>query len=198
VERRRTGRPPPPHAGGGRPGGTSRPAGSIQSLLTFSACASRPLTKKGRILNSGEERLLLKAKTKLDAPLEDADYRALAAVRAELRGFAHFTEQVVKKAGLTPQQHQVLVALRATDSGEMSIGELAEALFLKPHSVSGLADRLESLGLVERVPREADRRSKDLRLTGKARVLMSSLSRTHRDELRRIRPLLISLLSQLD
>ena len=119
-------------------------------------------------------------------------------MRAELRGFAHFTEQVVKQAGLTPQQHQVLVALRATDSGEMAIGELADALFLKPHSVSGRADRLESLGLVERVQRETDRRSKGLRLTPKARVLMSSLSRTHRDELRRIRPLLISLLSQLD
>jgi DNA-binding MarR family transcriptional regulator len=143
-------------------------------------------------------RLFLQGKTKTDAPLEDADYRTLAAVRAELRGFAHFTEQVAKQAGLTRQQHQVLVALRATDSGEMSIGELAEALFLKPHSVSGLADRLESLGFVERVQRVADRRSKGLRLTKKARSLMSDLSRTHRDELRRIRPLLISLLSQLD
>jgi DNA-binding MarR family transcriptional regulator len=133
-----------------------------------------------------------------NSPLEDKDYRTLAAVRAELRGFAHFTEQVVKNAGLTPQQHQVLVALRATDEGEMPVGELAEALFLRPHSVSGLADRLEALGMVERVQRANDRRSIGLRLTGKARSLMSSLSRTHRDELRRIRPLLISLLSQLD
>ena len=157
-------------------------------------------TEQGRIAirDSSDERLLLKARKTTAQELEDADYRALAAVRAELRGFAHFTELVVKRAGLTPQQHQVLVALRATDKGEMSIGELAEALYLKPHSVSGLADRLESLDLVERVQRESDRRSKDLRLTGKARVLMSSLSRTHRDELRRIRPLLISLLSQLD
>ena len=141
---------------------------------------------------------LLQGKTRSDAPLEDADYRALAAVRAAMRGFAHFTEQVVKEAGLTRQQHYVFVALGATESGEMSIGELAEALYLKPHSVSGLADRLESLGLVERVPRATDRRSKDLRLTQEARLLMASLSRIHRDELRRIRPLLISLLSQLD
>ncbi len=130
--------------------------------------------------------------------LADSDYRALAAVRAELRGFAHFTEAVVKRAGLTPQQHQVLVALRAAESGELSIGELAEILLLKPHSVSGLADRLEALGLVERVRKDSDRRSRNLRLTAKASRLMTSLSRTHRDELRRIRPLLISLLSQLD
>jgi DNA-binding MarR family transcriptional regulator len=130
--------------------------------------------------------------------LDDSDYRALAAVRAALRGFAHFTEDVVRGVGLTPQQHQVLVALRAAETGELAIGELADILLLKPHSVSGLADRLEALGLAERIARQADRRGRALRLTAKGRELMASLSRTHRDELRRIRPLLISLLSQLD
>ena len=130
--------------------------------------------------------------------LDDEDYRTLAAVRAAIRGFAHFTEKVVQAAGLTPQQHQVLVALRAAETGELAIGELAETLILQPHSVSGLADRLQALGLVERARRDDDRRVVVLRLTAKAKKLMSSLSRTHRDELRRIRPLLISLLSQLD
>ena len=68
--------------------------------------------------------------------LDDGDYRTLAAVRAELRGFAHFTEQVAQTAGLTPQQHQVLVALRAAADRELTIGQLAETLLLKPHSVS--------------------------------------------------------------
>lgn len=130
--------------------------------------------------------------------LDDKDYRTLAAVRAAIRGFAHFTEKVVQAAGLTPQQHQVLVALRAAENGELSIGELADTLLLQPHSVSGLADRLQTVGLVERIRSEDDRRVVTLRLTVKARQLMTSLSRTHRDELLRIRPLLISLLSQLD
>ena len=130
--------------------------------------------------------------------LKDEDFRALAAVRAAIRGFAHFTEKVVQGAGLTPQQHQVLVALRAADNGELSIGELAKTLMLRHHSVSGLADRLEALALVDRARSKDDRRVVVLRLTDKARELMSSLSHTHREELRRIRPLLISLLSQLD
>ncbi len=130
--------------------------------------------------------------------LNDEDFRTLAAVRAAIRGFSHFTEEVVQAAGLTPQQHQVLVSLRASKNGELAIGELAKELMLRPHSVSGLADRLGALGLVDRARSEADRRVVVLRLTGKARELMSSLSLTHRDELRRIRPLLISLLSQLD
>lgn len=130
--------------------------------------------------------------------LTDEDFRTLAAVRAAIRGFAHFTEEVVQAAGLTPQQHQVLVSLRAAETGELSIGELAKTLMLRHHSVSGLADRLESLGFVARTRSKGDRRVVVLRLTAKARELMSSLSHTHREELRRIRPLLISLLSQLD
>jgi DNA-binding MarR family transcriptional regulator len=130
--------------------------------------------------------------------LRDKDYRTLAAVRAELRGFAHFTEKVAKTAGLTPRQHQALVALRGATDDQLSIGQLAEILLLEPHSVSGLVDRLQSIGLVERVKSQTDRRCVTVRLTDRARDLMSSLSVTHRDELRRIRPLLISLLSQLD
>ena len=130
--------------------------------------------------------------------LKDEDFRTQAAVRAAIRGFAHFTEKVVQGAGLTPQQHQVLVSLCAAEGGELSIGELANKLMLRHHSVSGLADRLEALGLVDRARGKEDRRIVVLRLTDKARALMGSLSHIHREELRRIRPLLISLLSQLD
>ena len=130
--------------------------------------------------------------------ITDEDFRTLAAVRAAIRGFAHFTAKVVEDEGLTAQQHQVLVALRASDDAELSIGDLAKALLLRPHSVSGLADRLEALDLVDRARDERDRRVVVLRLTDKAHALMASLSHIHREELRRIRPLLISLLSQLD
>lgn len=129
--------------------------------------------------------------------LKDRDYKALASVRAELRSFAHFTEEVVSSAGLTPQQHQILLAVRAADDQELTIGQIAETMFLKPHSVSGMADRLVAAGLAERVRSSADRRSIRLKLTEKARKLLDSLGKTHADELRRIRPLLISLLSQL-
>ena len=119
-------------------------------------------------------------------------------VRAELRAFAHFTEQVTSRAGLTPQQHQILLALRASDGGSLTIGELAATMLLKPHSISGMADRLAALGLVERMQGQGDRRRVHLRLTEKARDVLASLSEIHRAELRRIRPLLSALLSELD
>jgi DNA-binding MarR family transcriptional regulator len=131
-------------------------------------------------------------------PLSDRDYRVLASVRAELRSFAHFTEQMTSQVGLTAQQHQILLALRAAEHGALSVGELAGIMLLKPHSVSGMADRLEAAGLIERVRGDQDRRCITLRPTPAARDLLASLGQAHRAELKRIRPLLISLLSQLE
>jgi DNA-binding MarR family transcriptional regulator len=130
--------------------------------------------------------------------LTDEDYRTLAAIRAALRRFMHFSEDAAKSAGLTPQQHQALLAIRAAQDSAMSIGELAEFLVIQPHSASELADRLGALGLVDRKPDAKDRRMMKLRLTRAAEGALLSLSVTHRDELRRLRPLLSELLVRLD
>lgn len=129
--------------------------------------------------------------------IDDRDYKLLASIRAELRRFSKFTERNTTSVGLTPQQHQVLLALRASDRLELSIGELAETMLLEPHSISGMVDRLAKIGLVERVRSGIDRRRINLRLTAKADKVLSSLAEAHKAELRRIRPLLIKLLSDL-
>lgn len=140
----------------------------------------------------------MKARKKPTSILSDADYQTLAAIRAALRRFTHFSEDAAKSAGLTPQQHQALLAIRASNSGLISIGELAEFLFIQPHSASELVDRLGALGLVDRMQDPKDRRSSKLSLTPAADNTLLSLSVTHRDELRRIRPLLSELLEKLD
>jgi len=128
--------------------------------------------------------------------LSDEHYEALASIRHELRRFLHFSEQAASGAGVTPQQHQALLAIRAS-GGEMLIGSLAEQLLLKPHSASEHVDRLARLGLVERKAGTSDRRQVAVALTPDGRSLLSSLSLAHRDELRRIRPLLTQLIEQL-
>lgn len=132
------------------------------------------------------------------ALISDEDYKVLASVRAELRRLARFTEVNTTNAGLTPKQHQVLLAIRASEHMELSMGELAEVMLVEPHSISGMADRLAKLGLVVRVRSEGDRRRIKLRLTDKAKGLLASLAQVHKTELRRIRPLLGRLLAQLD
>ena len=132
------------------------------------------------------------------AQLTDEDYRTLAAIRHAIKRFIHFSEEAARAAQLTPQQHQALLAIRAENSLSMTVGELSEFLLIQPHSASELVNRLEVLGLVERQSDDQDRRVMRIHLTDEAEAVLVSLSMTHRDELRRLRPLLSELLSKLD
>src|SRR5690606_30729116 len=86
-------------------------------------------------------------------PLSDRDYRALAEFRSALRRFLHFSEQAAREAGITPAQHQLLLAVRGfAGPGTPVVGDLAEALQLRHHSTVELVDRAERAGLVTRVP----------------------------------------------
>ena len=70
--------------------------------------------------------------------LDDHDYVALAAFRHSLRSFLAFSEQAARKAGLTPQQHQALLAVRGLVSEKgVTVGELAGRLLLKHHTTVG-------------------------------------------------------------
>jgi len=128
-----------------------------------------------------------------------ADYRALASFRYTLRKFLAFSETAAKGVGLTPQQHQALLAIMGyPDPEDVTIGALAERLLLKHHSTVELVDRLTELELVKRVRDTEDRRRVILRLTKKAQQLLGSLSAAHLEELRRFRPVFAALLDRLD
>jgi DNA-binding MarR family transcriptional regulator len=127
----------------------------------------------------------------------ESDYRSLSDFRFELRKFLRFSEEAAHAAGLTAQQHQALLAIRAGNSHGMLIGELADRLLLRPHSVSELVDRLEAHQLVTRAQDQEDRRQVSVQLTDLARDTLASLSSGHRAELRRLRPLLQRLLQTL-
>jgi len=129
--------------------------------------------------------------------LTAADYGVLADFRYALRRFQAFSEAQAAALGLTPQQHQALLAIKAAPAEAATVGYLADRLVLKPHSASGLVDRLASLGLIERRTGSLDRRRALLRLTDKAEVVLSDLSLIHGEEIRRLRPLLIDLLGKL-
>ena len=120
--------------------------------------------------------------------LTDADYEALAEFRFSLRQFLAFSEAEAAASGLTPQQHQALLVLRAARQGSGTVGHLAERLILKPHSASGLVDRLVTLGLVERRSSERDKRQALLALTDQGQQVLETLSDIHRQEIRRLRP----------
>ncbi|MEE4452251.1 MarR family winged helix-turn-helix transcriptional regulator [Novosphingobium resinovorum] len=130
--------------------------------------------------------------------LTDADYLALADFRFSLRQFQAFSEAQAAQCGLTPQQHQALLVIRATAPGTATVGHVAERLILKPHSATGLVDRMVGLDLVRREPSPLDKRQTVLSLTPQAHRMLETLSATHREEIRRLRPMLIDLLGRMD
>src|SRR5919201_6359039 len=87
-----------------------------------------------------------------------SDYEALAAFRYALRRFLRFSEQGARAAGLTPQQHQILLAIKGQPGREWaSISDLAEGLQVRHHAAVGLVDRCERAGLARRPPDPDDR-----------------------------------------
>ena len=129
--------------------------------------------------------------------LIDIDYAALAEFRFALRRFQMFSETKAGEAGLTPQQHQALLAIRAADPDAATVGYVAQRLIVKPHTASELIDRLEAIDLVRREPAPSDRRRALLRLTSQATGILSALSSAHREEIRRLQPLLVEHLTRL-
>ena len=126
------------------------------------------------------------------------DYETLAEFRHVLRQFGAFSEGAAHGVGLTARQHQALLAIKGFPGREeVTVGELAERLCLKHHSVVGLLDRLMGRGLIRRRVAEKDRRRVMIALTAQAEALLLGLTLAHRDELRRLAPLLQELLSKL-
>jgi len=112
--------------------------------------------------------------------LEAADYQSLGEFRRAIRDFLAFIEESAREQGVTAQQHQALLAIKAHVGPEpMSIGELAEALRIKNHSAVGLVARLVERGLVGRRASEFDRRRVLLQLEPPGQEVLERISETN-------------------
>ncbi len=130
--------------------------------------------------------------------LPDRDYEALARFRHGLRVFLSFSEAAARAAGLPPAQHQLLLAIRGwTGDGDPTIGDVAEMLVLRHHSVVELVQRAAAAGLITSTPDPADGRRQRLHLTTDGATKLADLSALHRDELRRFRTELSPILHEL-
>ena len=126
------------------------------------------------------------------------EYEILAEFRYALRRFLRFSEAAAREHGLTPQQHQALLAIEGFPGRDkVTVGELAERLQLQHHSAVGLADRLEAQNLIERSPAPSDRRKVYLSLTAHGHAVIDKLSSLHQEELLRLVPQLRSLIIRI-
>ena len=117
--------------------------------------------------------------------LTQEDYQALGAFREALRRFLRFSEAGAEALGMTPQQHQALLAIRAHPGPDpMSVGQLASRLLIKNHSAVGLVARLQERSLVTRETSPDDRRRVLLKLTPRAEQQLDIISRNNLRELK--------------
>ena len=148
-----------------------------------------------RLLTSSSKAEEMPSSTK---PLSKTQYETLAAFRYALRRFLHFSENAAHAAGLTPQQHQALLAIKGFPGRDrVTVGELAERLQLRHHSTVGLVDRLAAEQYVLRVRSEQDRRQVFVQLTARGEAILAQLSAAHSRQLKQIGPELNRLLQQL-
>jgi DNA-binding MarR family transcriptional regulator len=130
--------------------------------------------------------------------LSKAEYEMLAAFRYTLRSFLGFSQTAAASVGLTPQQHQALLAIKGFPGRDyVTNGELAEQLQIKHHSAVGLLNRLEAQGLLAREQGHSDKRKVYVTLTPRGTRLLEKLTAAHQDELRQIASQLRSILERL-
>jgi DNA-binding MarR family transcriptional regulator len=130
----------------------------------------------------------------MNRDLSDAEYRELLAFRTAIRRFLQWSEEQATGLGITPAQHQLLLAIRGHDGrdhhGDLgpTIGDVAESMLLRHHSAVGLVNRAVAADLVERHTDSEDQRIVRLRLTALGSRRLRQLAGLHLAELRRMMP----------
>ena len=129
--------------------------------------------------------------------LTQEQYEALAEFRYQIRRFLHFSETTARNAGLEPQQHQLLLAIRGSSDGTLTIGMVAERLQIQHHSAVELVARATARGLVTRHCGETDRRKVFVRLSDAGATALAELTAAHRREMQTAAPELIRILQRI-
>jgi DNA-binding MarR family transcriptional regulator len=131
-------------------------------------------------------------------PLSEENFKAMAELRYQIRCFLRFSENAARKAGIEPQQHQLLLAVRGfPDNLKPTIGVLAERMQLQHHSTVELVDRLVDRGYLCRLRATDDRRQVLVKLTHDGEEFLKGLSLHHLQELQSTGPRFVRILQSL-
>ena len=126
------------------------------------------------------------------------DFKAMAELRYQIRRFLRFSENAARQAGIEPQQHQLLLAIRGLPDGvKPTIGALAERMQLQHHSTVELIDRLVERGFLLRLRATDDRRQVLVKLTHEGEKFLQKLSLHHLQELQSVGPTFVKVLQSL-
>ncbi len=136
--------------------------------------------------------------SKKPLPLEDEVFvRLLRTADALLRD----VEQILKPAGLSHAQYNVLRILRGAGPEGLACSEIGCRMITRDPDITRLVDRLEARGLVSRERERADRRVVRTRIAAEGlrilRDLDEPISALHRRQLRHVPASRLRLLARL-
>jgi DNA-binding MarR family transcriptional regulator len=136
----------------------------------------------------------------MTAELSERHYQSLAAFRYALRKFLRFSKDyLVAQAGLTHEQYEALLALKAFSPPEgLVISEVSERLQVKHHTAVSLIDKLAKRRLVTKKRGIPDRRKVHVRLTSSGVAVVNRVAGEHRAVLRQLAPEVITALQGLE
>jgi DNA-binding MarR family transcriptional regulator len=104
----------------------------------------------------------------------------------------------VRSAGIEPQQHQLLLAVKGLPEGTRpTVTALSHRLCLKHHSTVELINRLEQRHAIIRRPSPHDRREVLIELTPFGEEILGKLSVLHWQELQSLAPALSTALETI-
>lgn len=133
--------------------------------------------------------------TKHQDHLGEGDYEALANLRYSIRRFRQFSAKEADKLGLSPQQHQALLAIKGLPRGrEMTARMLTDRLLMGRRLVEELVQQLVDEGYVEAEAPTKGRSGQVIRLTCKAEDALDQLASAHLFEIRKMAPELMQAL----
>ena len=89
--------------------------------------------------------------------------RSLRLLAETYQAFERLSGRHVRELGLTPAQFDIVATLGNTAG--LSFRELGERTLITKGTLTGVVDRLQARGLVERIASDVDRRSVSVRLT---------------------------------
>jgi DNA-binding MarR family transcriptional regulator len=114
--------------------------------------------------------------------------QGLAGFRLALRRFLAASEAISKRAGVTQQQYQAMLAIKTWPTQSMTMGDLADQLLLTHHAAVQLVNRMAKAGVAARAPSSTDRRSVLVKLTEAGEALLDRLAGLHLEEVLRQEP----------
>jgi DNA-binding MarR family transcriptional regulator len=120
-------------------------------------------------------------------PLEPLEARVFTSLQRTAGLCMSQLVELLKPAGLSPSQYNVLRILRDAPAQGLACGEVAERMVTRDPDITRLIDRLEKRGLAGRSRHPTDRRVVTVRITAAGRQLIEKLdapvARLHDEQL---------------